>query len=117
MDLESETCPDGFWPVFKGESFDIWTPEAGEYYAFADPDVVIPWLLSNASEAGTAGATAPTQNFRPHTGKIRKRFHASGLALLSRCKQSDGLSHRPRCAFASGGLRGQPSSLSALAKR
>jgi hypothetical protein len=27
MDLESETCPRAFWPVFKGESFDIWTPD------------------------------------------------------------------------------------------
>jgi hypothetical protein len=37
MDLESEECPDGFWPVFKGESFDIWLPDTGEYYAFATP--------------------------------------------------------------------------------
>ena len=26
MDLDSEECPDGFWPVYKGESFDIWSP-------------------------------------------------------------------------------------------
>ena len=25
LDLESEECPDGFWPVYKGESFDLWT--------------------------------------------------------------------------------------------
>jgi len=37
MDLESSACPDGFWPVFKGESFDLWTPDTGTYYAWADP--------------------------------------------------------------------------------
>jgi len=30
--------PKGYWPVFKGESFDIWTPDTGKYYAFVDPD-------------------------------------------------------------------------------
>lgn len=44
MDLESEKCPKGFWPVYKGESFDLWTPDTGTYYAFADPEEVIPFL-------------------------------------------------------------------------
>jgi hypothetical protein len=44
MDLVSEHCPDSFWPVYKGESFDIWKPDTGAYYAWADPKVVLPWL-------------------------------------------------------------------------
>ena len=44
MDLESEDCPQGFWPVYKGESYDIWNPDTGKYYAWADPDIVIPVL-------------------------------------------------------------------------
>lgn len=36
--------PDGFWPVFKGESFDIWEADTGRYYAYADPDKVRPVL-------------------------------------------------------------------------
>ncbi len=32
--------PDGYWPVFKGESFDIWTADTGKYYAWADPEKV-----------------------------------------------------------------------------
>ena len=44
MDLKSEERPDGFWPVFKGESFDLWTPDTGTYYGWADPDVVLPEL-------------------------------------------------------------------------
>jgi hypothetical protein len=44
MDLDSEECPDGFWPVYKGESFDLWTPDTGTVYAWADPDEVLPVL-------------------------------------------------------------------------
>ncbi len=33
--------PEGFWPVFKGESFDIWEPDRGTYYAWADPQTVM----------------------------------------------------------------------------
>ncbi|MBA2724518.1 MAG: hypothetical protein H0U53_00880, partial [Actinobacteria bacterium] len=28
------------WPVYKGASFDIWTPDTGTYYAWANPDSV-----------------------------------------------------------------------------
>lgn len=44
MDLNSEERPKGFWPVYKGESFDIWEPDTGRYYAWADPTVVVPAL-------------------------------------------------------------------------
>ena len=44
MDLISEKCPDGFWPVYKGASYDLWEPDKGEYYAWADPEIVLPWL-------------------------------------------------------------------------
>jgi hypothetical protein len=52
MDLESEKCPKGFWPVFKGESFDLWTPDTGRYYAWADPKVVRPWILQKRMRSG-----------------------------------------------------------------
>lgn len=44
MDVDSESKPRGFWPVYKGESFDIWESDRGQYYAWADPDVVVPHL-------------------------------------------------------------------------
>ena len=44
MDVKSEDCPDGFWPVFKGGSFDIWENDKSTYYAWADPDTMIPVL-------------------------------------------------------------------------
>ena len=37
---------DGLWPVYKGASFKLWEPDTGEYYAWADPEVVIPHLQS-----------------------------------------------------------------------
>jgi len=39
--------PDGFWPVFKGETFDIWEPDTGSYYAWADPEKVLPALQAS----------------------------------------------------------------------
>jgi hypothetical protein len=44
MDLKSKDCPDGFWPVYKGESFDLWEADSGAYYAWADPIQVLPFL-------------------------------------------------------------------------
>ena len=44
MDLESAECPDGFWPVYKGASFNLWTPNTGTYYAWADPELVLDFL-------------------------------------------------------------------------
>jgi hypothetical protein len=52
MDLKSKTCPRGFWPVLKGESFDIWTPDTGEYYAFADPQTAMEWLYRKRLRSG-----------------------------------------------------------------
>jgi hypothetical protein len=52
MDLASENCPRGFWPVFKGESFDIWEPDSGRYYAWADPQKVIPALQAKRQRGG-----------------------------------------------------------------
>ena len=40
MDLRSVECPNGFWPVYKGESFNLWNSDTGTYYAWADPEVV-----------------------------------------------------------------------------
>ncbi|NQY81574.1 MAG: hypothetical protein HRT36_00665 [Alphaproteobacteria bacterium] len=51
MDLVSEQCPKGFWPVYKGASFDIWNPDTGKVYAWADPKVVLPWLQNKRLRA------------------------------------------------------------------
>ena len=34
----------GFWPVYKGESFNLWTPDTGKYYGGIDPDIAVSHL-------------------------------------------------------------------------
>ena len=63
MDLESETCPDGFWPVFKGESFDLWSPDTGQYYAYADPEPVLAWLQAKRLRAGKSKRDSAHREF------------------------------------------------------
>ncbi len=61
MDLQSERRPRGFWPIYKGESFDIWTPDTGSYYGWADPAVVRPALQAKRERA--AGRDSPFSEF------------------------------------------------------
>ena len=65
MDLESEECPDGFWPVYKGESFDLWTPDTGKYkyYAWADPEPVLQWLQSKRLRAAKSKRDSAHREF------------------------------------------------------
>ena len=65
MDLKSEECPDGFWPVYKGESFDLWTPDTGTYYAWADPKPALKWLQSKRLKAGKSRRDSPHREFPP----------------------------------------------------
>jgi hypothetical protein len=38
--LDEEDAPDDAWPVYKGASFNLWEPDTGTYYAWADPELV-----------------------------------------------------------------------------
>ena len=68
MDLKSEDCPKEFWPVYKGESFNLWTPDTGKYYAYADPEPVLEYLQSKRGRAKnnlrSAHSEFPPQHFR-----------------------------------------------------
>jgi hypothetical protein len=54
MVLDADRRPRGHWPVFKGESFDLWTPDRGpeSYYGWADPAVVQEALYERRLRAG-----------------------------------------------------------------
>ena len=65
MDLVNEECPDRFWPVYKGESFDLWTPDTGIYYAWADPGPVCQRLQSKRLRGGNSTRSAHSE-FPPH---------------------------------------------------
>ena len=52
MTFEGKERSDGYWPVYKGGSFDIWEPDTGVYYAWADPAPVLAWLQRKRLKAG-----------------------------------------------------------------
>ena len=62
FDLESERQPDGFWPVYKGESFDLWNPDTGSYNGFIDATDAVPWLL-NKRRASARRSSGPYSGF------------------------------------------------------
>jgi hypothetical protein len=62
MDLCSEHMPEGFWPVYKGESFDVWRPTTGRYYAWGDPALVLPALLATRKR-GACSKASPFSEF------------------------------------------------------
>ncbi len=58
-----------WWPVFKGESFDIWVPDTGTYYAWADArNDVLPYLQEKRLTAGSR-ENSPFAEFDPQTLK------------------------------------------------
>jgi hypothetical protein len=102
MDLESEERPRGFWPVFTGESFDLWTPDTGSYFGFANPKEVVPYLFdkrrrsakrANSAFAGVArkfiedkktlGCMAPRIAFRDVTRATDSRTVRTALVPSS----------------------------------
>jgi len=65
MDLKSKKSPPGFWPVYKGESFDLWTSDTGTYYAWADPMKLAPHLQQKRLRAGRS-KNSPFFEFDPN---------------------------------------------------
>lgn len=63
MDLESLECPEGFWPVFKGASFDIWSQDRGVYYGWADPEIIMLPHLQNKRRRGNRNRRSPFSEF------------------------------------------------------
>jgi hypothetical protein len=62
MDVQSERRPRGFWPVYKGESFDIWTGDTGSYYGWANP-AVVRLALQEKRARGAANQASPFSEF------------------------------------------------------
>lgn len=67
MDVASAECPTGYWPVYKGESFDLWQPDRGpeHYYAWADPKVVCRHLQEKRVRAARS-RNSPFAEFDSH---------------------------------------------------
>lgn len=58
MDLESQECPRGHWPVFTGESFDLWTPDTGSYFGWANPKELVPYLFDKRRRSANRANSA-----------------------------------------------------------
>jgi hypothetical protein len=62
MDLAAAERPVGYWPVFKGESFDLWQPDTGRYFAWADPAAVLP-VLQEKRRRASRSRSSPLAEF------------------------------------------------------
>lgn len=49
FDLVSEICPNGYWPIYSGSSFDIWKPDTKKYHAWGNPKRLLPALQTQVS--------------------------------------------------------------------
>lgn len=52
MVFENKWGSNSYWPVYTGESFNLWNPDTGKYYAWADPGPVLDWLQGKRERAG-----------------------------------------------------------------
>lgn len=55
LDLDN---PVGDIKVFKGSSFDLWQPDTGAYYGYAEPEVVLPALLQKRQRQSHSARSA-----------------------------------------------------------
>jgi hypothetical protein len=83
MDLKSNDCPAGFWPVFKGESFDIWNNDTGIYYAWADPRKVLQ-ALNEKRLRSARGADSAFSEFSADWLKNSKTLPCLGARIALR---------------------------------
>lgn len=83
MDLETARCPRGHWPVYKGESFDIWTPDTGSYYGWADADEVVEELQQRRERAGSREAS-PFGEFTAAWLRNRRTLPCHGARIAFR---------------------------------
>ena len=37
----TDDVPEGYWPIFKGESFDLWESDTGTFYAWGNPETLV----------------------------------------------------------------------------
>ena len=91
MDLKSKKCPNGFWPVYKGESFDLWTPDTGVYYAFVDPKPAQAWIQKKRLRAGKSKRDSAHREFSLKHLSDRKTLpcHAPRVAFRDVSRATD----------------------------
>ncbi|MFI5950402.1 Eco57I restriction-modification methylase domain-containing protein [Micromonospora chalcea] len=90
-------------PILTGGSFDIWHPDHGEPYAYADPDVVVPFLLERRRvsmrrrDTAFTGAAAESPDDAASLPMMRPR-----IAFRDVCRATD--SRTMICALVPGAV-------------
>jgi hypothetical protein len=69
--LMADKPPKGSVPVFKGESFDLWQPDTGRYYAYADKERIVSVLQEKRRKS--ARRTESPFAHVPATDLVRER--------------------------------------------
>ena len=95
MDLESKTCPPGFWPIYKGASFDLWCPDRNDYYAWGDPDKILPYLRKKQETRDKKENKTPLRERLP-SEEARISFRLISRATDSRTMR---VALTPPCSF------------------
>ncbi len=74
------------WPVFKGESFDIWQNDrgAGSYYAWAKPEAVLEHLFAKRLRSGLRGGDSVFSEFRSETLRERSTLSCERARIAFR---------------------------------
>jgi hypothetical protein len=49
---------EGLWPVYGGKSIDIWEPDRGDYYAWADPESIVSDLMDKRRNQARTSSSA-----------------------------------------------------------
>ena len=63
MSFERVERREGYWPVYKGASFDLWDPNKGPPYAWANPSPVLDWLQSKRLRAANSRRDSAHREF------------------------------------------------------
>lgn len=88
FDMTSDTCPKGFWPVFKGENFNLWQPESGSVYGYADPEPVLERLQSKRTSTRRGSAHLEfSDTFRMDPATLAS--HRSRIAFRDTTRATD----------------------------
>lgn len=56
MHFDLDSPPEGAWPVWKGETFDIWAPDTGRVYAYAEPEIALKRLYEKRERSYRLGS-------------------------------------------------------------
>jgi hypothetical protein len=67
--FELDTVSAGYWKLYKGESFNLWTPDTGKYYGGVDPEVITPMLQEKRMKTSRQ-SNSPFNEFK--VGEIAK---------------------------------------------